>query len=107
MVNGHLQKPSPGSVAPLSNGKVIITYGYRAYPFGVRAIVSHDGGNTFDIEREYILSDTGYCWDCGYPSTICYEDGTIVTVAYSIMDMEHPDWGTCCMAYLYHQDLFS
>ena len=107
MVNGHLQKPSPGSPVLLPNGKLIITYGYRAYPFGVRAIVSHDGGNSFDIEREYILSDTAYSWDTGYPSTVCFEDGTIVTLAYTIMDLEHRDWGTCCMAYIYHQDIFS
>ena len=107
MVAGRVQKPSPGSPVLLPNGNVLITYGYRAYPFGVRAIVSRDGGETFDIQREYILSDTAYSWDCGYPSTICYEDGTIVTAAYAIMDIERRDWGTCCLAYRYHQDVFS
>ncbi len=106
-LNSRVRRPAPGSVALLPDGKVLITYGYRAYPFGVRAIVSHDGGNTFDTEHEYILSDTGYCSDCGYPSTICYGDGSIVTVDYSVMDIDHPEWGTCCMAFLYHQDLFS
>ena len=106
IVNGRVQKPSPGSPVVLPDGRVLITYGYRAYPFGVRAIVSRDGGNAFDIEREYVLSDTGYSWDCGYPSTVCYDDGTIVTVAYTIMDIGHRDWGTCCMAYVYHQDAF-
>ena len=106
IVNGRVQKPSPGSPVVLPDGRVLITYGYRAYPFGVRAIVSRDGGNAFDIEREYVLSDTAWSWDCGYPSTVCYDDGTIVTVAYTIMDIGHRDWGTCCMAYVYHQDAF-
>ena len=104
MVAGRVQKPSPGSPVVLPDGRVLITYGYRAYPFGVRAILSRDGGDTFDIEREYVLSDTGYSWDCGYPSTVCYDDGTIVTVAYTIMDIAHRDWGTCCLAYVYHAD---
>lgn len=47
LVNGRRNKASPGSVAVLPDGKVLITYGYRAYPFGVRAILSHDGGETF------------------------------------------------------------
>ena len=107
IVNGQVQKPSPGSVAVLPDGRVLITYGYRAYPFGVRAILSRDGGETFDVEREYVLSDTGWSWDCGYTSTVCYDDGTIVTVAYTIMDITHRDWGTCCMAYVYHADAFA
>lgn len=106
IVNGRLQKPSPGSPVLLPNGKVLITYGYRSYPFGVRAILSDDGGASFDIEREYILSDTAYSWDCGYPSTVCYEDGTIVTTSYTIMDIKRRDWGTSCLAYRYHQDIF-
>ena len=106
MINGHLQWASPGSIAALPNGKVLITYGYRAYPFGVRAIVSDDGGDTFDVSREYILSDTGYHPDCGYPSTICFDDGTIVTAAYTIKDIARPEWGTSCLAYSYSQDVF-
>jgi hypothetical protein len=96
----------PGSLVKLPNGYVLITYGYRAYPFGVRAIVSQDGGNTFDLTREYVIADSFLHFDCGYPSTICFEDGTIVTVAYTLEDVEHTEWGTCAIAYLYHQDLF-
>ncbi len=97
---------SPGSIAELPNGNVLITYGYRAYPFGVRAIVSRDGGYTFDVNQEYIISDTAYHPDCGYPSTVCFEDGTIVTAAYSLMDVAQPEWGTCCIAYRYSQQDF-
>ena len=105
-VNERSQKPAPGSVCRLPNGTLLITYGYRAYPFGLRAIVSRDGGNTFDTACEYILSDTAYCHDCGYPSTVCCDDGTIVTVDYSIMDVERPEWGTCAIAYRYREELF-
>lgn len=107
MVNGKPQKPSPGSVTRLTNGLVLITYGYRAYPFGVRAIVSRDGGDHFDLRTEYVISDSAFSWDCGYPSTVCYDDGLVVTATYSLLDLDHEDWGTCCLAYRYSQDLFA
>ena len=107
MVNGKPQKPSPGSVVRLANGLVLITYGYRAYPFGVRAIVSRDGGEHFDLQTEYVIADSAFSWDCGYPSTVCYDDGLVVTAAYSLLDLDHADWGTCCLAYRYSQELFT
>lgn len=107
MVNGKPQKPSPGSVVRLANGMVLITYGYRAYPFGVRAIVSRDGGERFDLQTEYVIADSAFSWDCGYPSTVCYDDGLVVTAAYSLLDLDHENWGTCCLAYRYSQDLFA
>ena len=107
MVNGKPQKPSPGSVVRLANGMVLITYGYRAYPFGVRAIVSRDGGERFDLQTEYVIADSAFSWDCGYPSTVCYDDGLVVTAAYSLLDLDHENWGTCCLAYRYSQDLFT
>ena len=105
-VNARTQKPAPGSVCRLPNGGVLITCGYRSYPFGVRAVVSRDGGATFDVACEYVLSDSAWCHDCGYPSTVCYDDGTIVTVDYSLLDLDRPEWGTCAIAYRYDQELF-
>ena len=117
-VNRRSQTPAPGSVcrlpggsglpngSRLPNGSVLITYGYRAYPFGVRAVVSRDGGASFEVACEYVLSDSAWCHDCGYPSTVCFDDGTIVTVDYSLLDLEHPEWGTCAIAYRYDQELF-
>ncbi len=96
----------PGSLTKLPNGYVLITYGYREYPFGVRAVISHDGGDTFDMTTEFVIADSFLHWDCGYPSTVCLDDGTIVTVAYTLEDIEHPEWGTCAIAYRYYQDLF-
>ena len=32
--------------------------------------------------------------------------GTVVTAAYSLMDIAHKEWGTCCIAYIYSQDIF-
>ena len=72
----------------------------------MRAIVSRDGGRSFDTEREYVITDSYLHEDCGYPSTVCLADGTVVTLAYTVLDLDHPDWGTCCIAYRYPQELF-
>lgn len=96
----------PGSIARLCNDNVLITYGHRQHPFGVRAIISRDGGTTFDTAREYVITDSYLHEDCGYPSTVCLADGTVVTLAYTVFDLDHPDWGTCCIAYRYPQELF-
>ena len=97
----------PGQPTLLPNGKLIVTYGYRTVPFGVRVVVSHDGGKTFDRDTEYIITDSYFLPDCGYPSTVVFPDGTIVTAAYTISDNLHEDWNTCCMAYVYSQNVYA
>ena len=67
---------------------------------------SADGGQSFDWTRQYVLSDSFWTYDSGYPCTVCYDDGTMVTVAYTIFDMDHPEWGTCAVAYVYHESVF-
>jgi len=97
---------APATMLSLPSGLIAIVHSFRADPFGLRAVVSRDGGRTFDWERQYVLEDRYWGWDCGYPSTVCFSDGTIVTVAYALFDMAHPEWGTCAIAYVYHESLF-
>ena len=33
-------------------------------------------------------------------------DGTIVTLAYTLMDLVRPEWGTCCQALVYDQGVY-
>lgn len=64
----------------LQDGRLCLTYGYRAVPFGIRARLSEDGGKTWG---EVIhLRDDGDCSDLGYPRTLQLADGTIVTTYY-------------------------
>ena len=96
----------PGSIVKLSGNRVLITYGYRSEPYGIRAVVSHDGGKTFDLTREYVLGGSFGNPDCGYPSTVVLEDGTIVTACYTIVHRTHPEWGVCAVALVYPESLF-
>ena len=63
-----------------SSGAVIMTYGRRTAPFGQRALISRDNGETW--EDEYILRDDGPDHDLGYPSTVELPDGSLLTVYY-------------------------
>ena len=90
----HLNRPvpyagsggNPPAMIRLQDGRVCLTYGYRAAPFGIRARLSEDGGKTWG---EVIhLRDDGGCSDLGYPRTIQRPDGTIVTTYYF---NEHPE----------------
>jgi sialidase-1 len=72
----------PAHVLPLSDGRLVCSYGYRRPPYGVRTCASEDGGCTWDIEGEVILRDDGGSRDVGYPSTTQLPDGTLVTVYY-------------------------
>ena len=64
----------------LHDGRVCLTYGYRAAPFGIRARLSDDGGRTWG--DEIILRDDGGGRDVGYPRSVQRPDGMVVTVYY-------------------------
>ncbi|MEI0603748.1 sialidase family protein [Brachyspira alvinipulli] len=73
----------------LEDGKVILTYGYRLKPYGIRAIVFDTVDELFDIEKinykvnneEIIIDDSMKSTDCGYPWCI-ENDGVISSVYY-------------------------
>jgi len=76
---------NPPALIRLRDGRLCLTYGYRAAPFGIRARLSEDGGKSWG---EVIhLRDDGGCSDLGYPRTIQRSDGTLVTTYYF---NEHP-----------------
>jgi hypothetical protein len=58
------------------------THGYRHPPFGQRACISRDGGETWDMENELIIRDDGPHADLGYPCTAQLPDDSLYTVYY-------------------------
>ncbi len=71
---------NPPSMIKLNDGRLAITYGYRSDPYGMRARLSSDEGQTWG--EEVILRDDGGCWDLGYPRTVQRADGKMVTIYY-------------------------
>ena len=85
---------SPPHLLRLRDGRILCTYGYRRPPMGVRAVFSHDGGQTWDVENTVVLRDDGGYpsqldpnperarSDNGYPMSTQLSDGSILSVYY-------------------------
>lgn len=77
---------NPPATLRLRDGRLAIAYGYRSAPFGIRARISTDNGQSWG--DEIVLRADGGNWDLGYPTTVQREDGKLVTVYYF---NDHPD----------------
>jgi len=71
---------NPPHLVDLGDGRIVLTYGYRRDPAGIRARVSHDHGLTWS--QDIILRQDGGNWDLGYTRTVKRADGKLVTVYY-------------------------
>jgi hypothetical protein len=71
---------NPASLIRLKDGRLALIYGWRHPPYGLRARLSADQGQTWS--REGVLRADGDSWDIGYPSSVQRSDGKIVTVIY-------------------------
>lgn len=50
---------SPPHLIKLQDGRILCTYGYRRRPMGIRAVLSNDGGETWDTDNTVILREDG------------------------------------------------
>ena len=73
----------PGDMIHLADGRVLLTFGHRTSPYGVRALVSRDEGETWDHDNTIILVADSVRADCGYPSSAQLDDGSIFTAYYA------------------------
>ena len=86
-VSGH-----PTHMIQLQEGPILCVYGYRAPPYGIRAVLSTDHGKTWNTEKELILRDDAACSDpdhaidsaidIGYPFVTQLSDGRLMAVYY-------------------------
>lgn len=78
----------------LADGRIVIVYGYRRAPFGIRAAVSNDGGETWgkEIVVRQDMADTFAGHNLGYPSVIEFEPGHLFVVYYG-----EDEVGTTCI----------
>jgi hypothetical protein len=64
----------------LADGRLCLTYGYRAKPFAMQALLSSDAGKTWSAP--VVLRQDGGGRDIGYPRSVQRPDGKIVTIYY-------------------------
>ena len=77
---------NPPSLLRLKNDHLVIVYGRRKAPFGIRARISKDSGKTWG--EEIVLRQDGGGWDLGYVRSVLRPDGKIVSVYYFNTSME-------------------
>lgn len=93
-INTNVWTPnSPPHLIKLSDGRVLLSHGYRRDPMGIRAVLSSNGGQTWDVDNTVVLRDDGgYVSemapqgsagsDVGYPHSTQLSDGSVLTVYY-------------------------
>lgn len=74
----------PPHIMKHSSGALIMSFGRREAPYGERAVISRDGGSSWN--EEYILRDDAPSNDLGYPCTAELPDGSLITVYYQVAD---------------------
>ena len=72
----------PAHCIQLRSGRVLCAYGYRREPYGIRACLSDDEGETWDVGNEFVIRGDGLHRDLGYPASVLLEDGRVLTVYY-------------------------
>jgi len=72
----------PQHILPLKDGRLLMAYGYRYKPYGVRACVSRDHGRTWHVDQEILLNYGAANSDLGYPVSLELKDGRLLTVYY-------------------------
>lgn len=76
----YLGEGNPPSLLKLADGRLCLTYGFRAYPFSIRARISGDNGRTWG--PQIVLRDDGTDRDVGYVRSVLRPDGNVVTTYY-------------------------
>lgn len=89
----------PADLLLLPDGRVLMTVGYRVGPFGVRALIGDPEGG-FDWQSRLLLENDLMSRDCGYPSTVVLNDGSLLTVYYGRNNVNR-QWGVHCAAVTY------
>ena len=72
----------PSHLLKLSDGRLLMSYGYRKENYGNRCRISSDNGKSWS--EPIILSCNSPAYDLGYPSTAELSDGSLVTVWYEL-----------------------
>ncbi|MFC1717744.1 exo-alpha-sialidase [Candidatus Poribacteria bacterium] len=79
-----LPNQHPGDLCLLQNGHLLLVHGNRIKPYGVGAAISHNSGKTWESDKRVMVAWTSLNTDCGYPSVVQLDDGTIVMIYYSV-----------------------
>jgi hypothetical protein len=72
----------PTSPLTMPSGRVLLAYGYRRPPFGIRARLVDAECEDIDQAEELVVRDDGAMRDLGYPQSALLNDGTAFVSYY-------------------------
>ncbi|GAA3413071.1 sialidase family protein [Paenibacillus hodogayensis] len=81
-VRHPIYSPSPFHALRLADGRVLLSYGYRFRPFGIRALVLNAECEGVEQAEEVVLREDGHGSDIGYTSAVQLEDGRVLVMYY-------------------------
>lgn len=70
----------PSHLLKLADDRLLMSYDHRRKPYGNQARVSTDNGLSWCAPT--MISSDGITPDLGYPSTVQFDDGSLLTVWY-------------------------
>ncbi len=76
----------PSGLVKLNDGRLVLIYGYRKAPHGIRAVVSEDEGLTWRTDHVLVLRDDGEGYDLGYPRAVKLPGGDVLAIYYYATD---------------------
>jgi len=97
----------PGDLCLLKSGTVLLTFGHRRVPYGVHAMISRDSGHSWVLDRRVALASYATNADCGYPSSVQLDDGTIYTAYYATTCMTFNEFGNHAAGVAYSEEFFA
>ncbi|SDS26336.1 sialidase family protein [Microlunatus soli] len=71
---------NPPALVRLADDRLVLAYGSRAEPYGLRAVSSDDHGRSWTLQ---VLTDDVAVRDMGYPRAIAMDDGTVLAAYYA------------------------
>lgn len=97
---------APSAPVLMSDGRLVLVYGRRMDPPGIRAVVSEDGGRSWS--PELIVRDDAGSWDIGYPRAWEVSPGKVGVIYYyndkgdplHVKNEAWPPWGEGGVRYL-------
>lgn len=75
-------KGHPCHALRLPDNRVLLTYGYRHKPFGIRGRVLNEECTDYATAPEFILRDDGGNGDIGYTWSVCLDKNRVLVVYY-------------------------
>jgi hypothetical protein len=78
---------NPPALIRLPDGRLVVAYGYRGKPYGIRMKVSEDGGKSWG--EELVVRRDGASWDMGYPRMVLNGEKKLVIIYYFATDDQY------------------